>query len=179
MIEEGRRRRLEAFRDELVDAGYEVVAVEPQLRESVVMRLAGEEDDTVGFVVVRTPVEIGGVEFEGDLVVVVFEDRIAGHGVDVRSTPEDLLSEEEREHLSTFVPPREVDEADETGWGGDGRAASETDADGESDSSGESTLVWTYYPPPAELPDAVVGADRDNVDDVVEELSTVFDRVWF
>lgn len=153
MIEEGKRRRLEAFRDALVAAGYDVVDVEPQLRESVVMRLAGEEDDTVGFVVVRTPVEIGGIEFEGDLVVTVFDDRIAGHGVDIRSTPDEPLSEEEQAHLSGFVPPRQVD------------------------SEGETELVWTYYPPPADLPEAVVDGDRDNIDAVVDELSNVFDRV--
>lgn len=153
MIEEGKRRYLEAFRDELVAAGYEVVTMEPQLRQSTVMRMAGEEDDTVGFVIVRTPVEIGGVEFDGELVVTVFEDRIAGHGVDIRSTPDDPLTEEEREHLSSFVPPREVD------------------------SDGEPATVWTYYPPPSDLPDSVIEEDRDNVAAVVEELSAVFDRL--
>lgn len=153
MIEEGKRRYLETFRDELVQAGYEVVNVEPQRRQSTVMRMAGEEDDTVGFVVVRTPVEIGGVVFEGDLVVTVFEDRIAGHGVDIRSTPDDPLSEEKRDHLSSFVPPREVE------------------------SDGNPETVWTYYPPPSDLPDTVAEGDRDNIAEVVEELSAVFDRI--
>lgn len=152
MIEEVRRRYLEAFRDQLEAEGYEVVTVEPQLRDSIVKRIAGEEDDTMGFVVVRVPVELRGVEFEGELVVTVFRDRIAGHGVDVHSWDDDPLPEAEQRHLSKLVPPREVEE------------------------DGRSGRVWTYYPPPDDLPEGVVEEGRDNLSELISELEAVFER---
>lgn len=152
MIEEFKRRRLDEFEAALEAEGYEVVAAEPQLRDSISKRIAGEEDDTVGFVVVETPVELEGVEFEGEFVITVFKDRIAHHGVDVYSRPDDPLSEEERALLDDLVPPREVDD------------------------DGETRLVWSYYPPPADLP-GDLGESRDNVDDLLSEFEDVYDRV--
>lgn len=153
MIEEVRRRQLEAFEAALEAVGFDVARIEPQLRDSIVKRLAGEEDDTVGFVVVNTPIELLGTEFDAELVVTVFRDRVASHGVDVSERDNAPLDDDERELLDSLVPPRSVE--------GDG---------------GTDT-VWTYYPAPADLPDEVGVGDRDNVDAVMAEIEAVFEDV--
>lgn len=154
MIEESKDDRLEAFKHELEAEGYEVVDAEPQRRKTITEKIRQEEDDTVGFIVVNTGVELGGEKFDGELVITVHRDRLSNQGIDIRSHADDPLPKEKRDLLSEFVPPREV-----------------TDEDGETQS------VWTYYPPPDTLPDDVLGDSRDNIDEVMAKLEAIYENV--
>lgn len=151
MIEENRTQRLEGFAEALEEAGYDVLTVEPRTDQTITERVSVEDDDTVGFVVVDAPVELGGYEFSGEVVVTVHEERVSSHGVDIYSEPDNELSAEERAALTDLVPPREVTTGD-----------------------GESRQVWTYYPPPADLPDSIVDQSRDNLDEVMTEFEDVY-----
>lgn len=150
---EGKKERLEEFKRALEAEGYDVVEVEPQREQTITERINQEPDDTIGFAVVETPVEIRGNEFVGEVTVTVHEDRLASHGVDIRSGPDDPLSEAEKEYLSEIVPPRKERE------------------------DGETYQVWTYYSPPDDLPDSVVDESPDNLDEVVDELEAVYQRI--
>lgn len=152
MIEEGKQERLDAFADALEEAGYEVLEAEPKLEKTIAEKVDHEEDDTVGFLVVRTPVELKGAEFEGELVVTVHEDHLSTHGVDVYSDPEDPIPDEKQRLLDTLVPSRTV-----------------------TDDDGKTWRVWSYYTPPEDLPDDLVDESRDNVDELLDEFAAIYE----
>lgn len=155
MIEEAKQERLDEIADAIeAETGYEVLQAEPKLSRTITEKVGDQADDLLGFLVVRAPVEFKGVAFEGDVVINVHEDHLSDQGVDVYSEPDDPLPKEKRDVLDTLVPPR-----DET-----------TD-------DGETRRVWSYYPPPADLPDGVVDDSRDNLDELIDELEAVYEGV--
>lgn len=155
MIEDVKKERLDEFADALeAETGYEVLQAKPKLSRTITEKVGDQPDDLVGFLVVRAPVEFKGVEFEGDVVVNVHEDHLSDQGVDIYSHPDDPLPKEKRDILNTLVPPR-----DET-----------TD-------EGETRRVWSYYAPPAGLPDDVVDDSRDNLDELIDEFEAVYERI--
>lgn len=152
MIEEAKRERLEEFADAIeAETGYEVLQAEPKLSRTITEKVGDQPDDLVGFLVVQAPVEFKGVEFEGDVVVNVHEDHLSDQGVDVYSEPDDPIPREKRDLLDTLVPPRD-----------------------ETTEDGETRRVWSYYPPPADLPDGVVDESRDNLDELIAEFEAVY-----
>lgn len=153
MIEESKEERLESFERALETEGYDVVEVEPRSGKTITERINSQDDDTVGFVVVETPVRIRGHEFEGEVTVTVHGDRLTSHGVDIYSRSDDPLSADERALLDELVPSREVTE------------------------DGETHRVWTYFAPPDDLPDSLVDDSRDDLDEVVDELESVYQRL--
>lgn len=153
MTEESKEERLETFRQALEGEGYDVAEVEPQLGKTITERIEEQDDDTIGFVVVETPVRIREHEFAGELTVTVHQDRLASHGVDIYSSLDDSLSEEEQSILSDLVPSRKVTE------------------------DGETYRVWTYYAPPDDLPESIVEGSRDNLNEVVDELESVYETI--
>lgn len=154
MLDEFREDRLERFRARLEAEGYEVADVESVLREPVTHQISGDEDDTLGFVVVDTPVELQGETFEGEVMVIVYKDGLSNHGVDVRSRPDDPLSERKRSILDDLVPPREV-----------------------VDDDGETQLMWSYYPPPDDLPDTVTDGSSHNIDELMAEFESIYEKI--
>ncbi|MFB6280490.1 MAG: hypothetical protein ABEH40_00515 [Haloferacaceae archaeon] len=155
MIEEAKQERLDEFADAIeAETGYEVVQSEPKLSRTITEKVGDQADDLVGFLVVRAPVEFKGVEFEGEVVVNVHEDHLSDQGVDVYSEPDDPLPREKRDLLDTLVPPRD-----------------------ETTEDGETRRVWSYYSPPADLPDGVVDDSRDNLDELIAELEGIYAAV--
>lgn len=150
---ESKEERLETFKRALEAEGYDVVEVEPQRKQTITERINKEADDTIGFAVVETPVEIQGHEFVGELTVTVLKDRLTNHGVDIRSSSDNPLSEEEKALLSDLVPPREVVD------------------------DGETYQMWTYYAPPDDLPESVVDGSRDNLDEIVDDLESIYETL--
>lgn len=155
MIEEVKQERLDEIGDAIeAETGYEVLNAEPKLSRTITEKVDNDHDDTVGFLVVEVPVLLKGQEFEGELVVIVHDDHLSNHGVDVVSPEDDPLPREKRDLLSTLVPPRDVTAED-----------------------GTTKRVWSYYPPPDDLPDSVVDDSRDNLDEIIDELEAVYERV--
>lgn len=152
VIGDSKEKRLQAFRAELETEGYDVTEIEPIYSKTITKRTKSEEDDSIGFVVVNAPIEIRDEEFDGEIVITVYEDKIAHHGVDIYSRPDDPLPEKKRNLLSELVPPREVIEDE------------------------EKQLVWSYYPPPEDLPDKLVDSSRNNVDELMTEFESIYDR---
>lgn len=153
MLSENEDERLEAFERELERAGYTVVSVEPTFRKTITERVRGEDDGSIGFVIVNTLVEIRGEPFDSELVLTVYEDRLVNHGVDIYSDPDDPLPPEKRKLLTGIVQPQKI-----------------TDDDGNRQS------LWTYYPPPTNLPDDLVDDSQDNIDELIEEFESVYQR---
>ncbi|MFB6303065.1 MAG: hypothetical protein ABEH78_09425 [Haloferacaceae archaeon] len=155
MIEDVKQERIDEIADTIeAGTGYEVLQAEPKLSRTITEKVGDQPDDLLGFLVVRVPVEFKGVEFEGEMVVNVHEDHLSDQGVDVYSEPDDPIPKEKRDILDTLVPPR-----DET-----------TD-------DGETRRVWSYYAPPADLPDGVVDPSRDNLDELIAEMESVYEGV--
>lgn len=154
MIEDAKQERLQELGEAIeAETGYELVAAEPKLERTITEKI-NEPDDTVGFLVLRGPVLLKGVEFEGDVIVTVHEDHLSNRGVDVTSPSDDPLPREKRDLLDTLVPPRDV-----------------------TDEDGETRRVWSYFPPPADLPASVVDESRDNLDELLEEFEAVYEEV--
>lgn len=154
MIEDAKQERLERIGEAIeAETEYALVQAEPKLERTITEKI-NEPDDTVGFLVFRGPVLLKGAEFEGDVIVTVHEDHLSNRGVDVTSTPDDPIPREKRDLLDTLVPPRE-----------------------ETDEDGETRRVWSYFPPPADLPPGVIDESRDNLDDLLEEFEAIYERV--
>ena len=80
---------LQSFADDLATEGYSVDRVaEHRVR------------DKLGYLTVHAPIVIRNREFEGDLLVNVYEDHIEDHGVDIHSKAGHQFSSAERNLLS-------------------------------------------------------------------------------
>lgn len=155
MIEDAKQERLDEIAEAIEsETGYEVIQAEPKLSRTITEKVGDQPDDLVGFLVVRAPVEFKGVEFEGEVVVNVHEDHLSNQGADVYSRPDDPLPKEKRDLLDTLVPPRD-----------------------ETTEDGETRRVWSYYPPPADLPDDVVDDSRDNLDELIAEMEAIYEAL--
>lgn len=154
MIEQAKQERLDELAEAIeAETEYEVVQAEPKLSRTITEKI-NEPDETVGFLVVRSPVVLKGVEFEGDVVVTVHEDHLSSRGVDVTSPADDPLPREERDLLDTLVPSRQV-----------------------TDEDGTTREVWSYFAPPPDLPDHIVDESRDNLDELIAEFEGIYERV--
>jgi hypothetical protein len=154
MIEDAKEERLERIGEAIAaETEYELLQAQPKLERTITEKI-NEPDDTLGFLVLRGPVLLKGLEYEGDVIVTVHEDHLSNRGVDVTSHPDDPIPKEKRERLDTLVPGRDV-----------------------TDEDGETRRVWSYFPPPADLPPGVVDESRDNLDDLLEEFEAIYERV--
>lgn len=154
MIGESKSDRLDEFKRALEAEGYDVVSVETQHRQTISEKIEQKDDGTLGFVGIETPVEIRGEVFDGQLVITVHEDRLSNHGVDIRSSLDDPLPEDKQNLLDQLVSARKV-----------------------TDEDGETQLVWTYYPPPRDLPDTVIKEPPDNIHELIAEFESIYKSV--
>ncbi|WP_158055812.1 hypothetical protein [Halorussus halophilus] len=102
---------LQRFADDLTVEGYVVETVaENQIA------------DKLGYLTVRVPLVIEGTEFDGELMVNVYEDRIEEHGVDIHSKAGHRFSNAKKSLLNDV-------------------ASSQTHM-------GEDWITWTYHSQP-------------------------------
>lgn len=79
---------------------------------------AAESPDTDhdGFVSINTTLEIEGETFDGEVMYLIYEDRIESHGADIWQTQADVKSGSDREALLDRVSAIRDDDVDGSIW---------------------------------------------------------------
>lgn len=96
---------LQDFADDLTADGY---AVERVAKQAV--------EEKVGYVTVNAPVVITDSEFEGHMIVNVYEDHVEDHGVDIHSKNDHRFPESKKSLLDEVASSRTQLGDDWTTW---------------------------------------------------------------